>query len=133
MANEDGDLEAYRQANDDLRHFSNLRFNVLGAFVAINGGLFVFAVQKLKGTNEFSAIALYTAMVALAFLVLELRINTIAEFYAKKVDDLAEDLRMGSKACSAPKKSFLGASLAPLVMLVTYGGSIFMWLYALLR
>lgn len=130
MANTDCDLEAYRQANNDLRHFSVLRFNVLGAFVAISGGLFVFAVEKLKGKSDFAAIALFAVVLALAFMIFEFRINAIAEFYAAKVDGLAEELGMSPRACSAPKKAVLGAWLAPLVMLVAYGGSTIMWLYA---
>ena len=130
MANTDLDLEAYRQANNDLRHFGVLRFNVLGAFVAISGGLFVFAVQKLKETSDFSAIALFAVAIAVAFMLFEMRINAIAEFYARKVDGLAEELGMSPKACSAPPKSALGAWLAPLLMLVAYGGSALMWLYA---
>jgi Zn-dependent protease with chaperone function len=130
MGARDYELEAYSQANEDLRHFSTLRFSVLGAFVAISGGLFVFAVEKLKGTGDFSAIALFAVAIAVAFMVFELRINAIAEFYASKVDGLAEELGMSAKACSAPRKSFLGAWLAPFVMLVSYGGSVAMWLYA---
>jgi hypothetical protein len=130
MSNHDIDLEAYRQANADLRHYTGLRFTVLGAFVAISGGLFVLAGQKLQQTRDFSALALFAIALALAFGVLEWRINAVAEFYAAKVDALAEQLGMSRTASSAPQRSVLGKWLAPGVMFVIYGGSTMMWLYA---
>ena len=131
MANADYDLEAYRQANNDLRHFSLLRFSVLTAFVAISGGLFVLAVKgDIAKRSNFAAIALFAVSVAIAFMVLELRINAISEFYAGKVDDLAKELGMSPRACSAPPKAALGRWLAPLVMALAYGGAAIMWLSA---
>jgi hypothetical protein len=125
----DLELEAYRQASDDLRHYSSLRFTVLGAFVAISGGLFTLSVERIEDSHAFSAITMFNIVVAFVFAVFEWRINAIAEFYAKKIDILAEQLKMSQAACDAPSQSALGRWLAPLLMFLIYGGSVGMWLY----
>jgi len=80
----EADLEAYRQAN--LRHYSGLRFTVLGAFIAISGGLFTFAVGNPVGKPVSAALALFNVTVALACAAVEWRINKIAEFNAEKIE-----------------------------------------------
>ena len=52
MSSDDANLEAYRQANADLRHYSVLRFTILGSFAAISGGLFVFAGKSGAPENS---------------------------------------------------------------------------------
>jgi hypothetical protein len=123
------DLEAYQQANDDLRQYVTLRYTVLGAFAAISGTLLVFAVEKLKGTPALGTIAMFNVVVAIALGMFEWRYNAIAEFYANKVDMLAKELGMSPLACSAPPRSVFGKYLAPLLMFPIYGSSIVMWLY----
>jgi hypothetical protein len=128
MSSDDANLEAYRQANGDLRHYSILRFTILGSFAAISGGLFVFA-GKNAGPN-LPVLAIFATAMALVFGTLEWRINAISEFYAKKIDDLAKELGMSLTACGAPPKSALREWLMPGIMYVICGGSTIMWMYA---
>lgn len=131
MSDSSRDLEAYRQASEDLRHFSTMRLSVLGAFTAFSGGLFALAVEKLKYNHAaLSALSFFNVAVSIACAMLELRINDVAEFYAKKVDTLASQLGMGAVACSAPPKAAFGKWRGSLLTYVVYAGSIAMWLYA---
>lgn len=123
------DLEAYKQANSDLRQYITLRFTVLGLFAGISGALVVLAVEKLKGTPALGTITLFNVIVAMALAGFEWRYNAIAEFYAGKIDALAKELGMSALACSAPPRSVFGKWLAPLLMFSIYGGAIVMWLY----
>ena len=124
----ENDLEAYRQANNNLRHYSGLRFSILGAFVAISLGLFPFAVDKVKGKPAFAVLAVFILILAIAFSLLEWRINVIAEACAKTVKNLTLELRMSEKASELPGKSFLGRWGASFVVFVTYLGCAMIWI-----
>ncbi len=127
-------LEAYSQANEDLRHFSALRLKALGTFTAILGGVFVFAVDHLKDhPRAVMALSVFSIMISISGIILEWRINQVAEFYADKVDDLAKELGMSAKACGAPEKTILGKWLGSIPGYLVYIGSSAMWLYAWLK
>ncbi len=103
---------------------------VPGAFVAISGGLFTLSVERIKDSHAFSAITMFNiASAAFVFAVFEWRINAIAEFYAKKIDIPAEQLKMSQAACDAPSQEALERWLAPLLMFLIYGNSMVMWLH----
>jgi hypothetical protein len=126
-------LEAYGQANEDLRHYGNLRFKVFGAFTAITGGLFALVIEHRDESHvSLVALACFNVAISLVGILLEWRINEVAEFYAKKVDTLAKELGMSSTACSFPPKTALGKWLGSIPTYVVYFGSIIMWVHLLL-
>jgi len=124
----DCDLEAYRQANNNLRHYSGLRFSILGAFVAISLGLFPFAVEKVKGRPAFAALALFILGLAIVFSLLEWRINVIADSCARTVEDLAVAMQMTKETSMLLTKSFLRRWGASFVVFTTYLGCAAMWI-----
>ena len=134
MSINEAELEAYRQANEELRFFSGMRYSVLGAFTAISGGLFVVASEHLEHHRPaFLTLALFNCGVSLACTVLEWRINDVAEFYANKVDDLARHMGLSPVACSAPSRTALGKFFGLILPYVVYFGSAIMWVYATLE
>jgi hypothetical protein len=130
MPDKDTELEAYRQTNEALRHYSGLRFTVLGAFIAISGGLFALSVEKLKESGVFPPLALFAMALSVACALVEWRINAVAEFYAGKINSLSRALQMSDAAAARPPKTVFTRWVTPGVMLLIYGGSLAMWLYA---
>ena len=130
MSNKDADLEAYKQAFESLRHYGSLRFTVLTVYIFIAGGLFTMALRvDERATLQFVFPLVAGIVIALAFLLTELRINQILAFYAKKIEDLGEVLEMSPKAAEIPPRSRLYRATQVLTLII-YGGSILMWFIA---
>ena len=129
MPNRDADLEAYKQAFESLRHYGSLRFTVLTVYIFIAGGLFAMALRVEVTTLQFVFPCIAGVVIAVAFLLTELRINEILAFYAKKINDLGEPLGMSSEGAAIPPRSRIYRS-TQVLMLIIYGGSILMWLIA---
>jgi hypothetical protein len=128
---EDVNIEAYRQAFETLRHYGNLRFAVLTAFIAISGGLFAIALKKPREDKArfwFPCIA--GVVIALAFTFLEWRINQLMTFFADKSFELATQLKMSAAAAEKPPTTAASYLSGLVAMETVYIGSIIMWIVA---
>jgi hypothetical protein len=127
----DNELEAYRQAFESLRHFSNLRFAMVTVFVTITGGLFYLAfgrARRLKHGFLFTCVA--GVIIAVAFGILEQRTNEILEFYANKTVELGKQLQMTDLAVSRPSRATRAARLAEYALPLVYFGTMALWVAA---
>ncbi len=77
------EITQYEEACELLRHHSGLRLRQLAVFVAINGGL-LFGLFRLGGSGPQMQLYGFVALgliAALAFIILELRLNTYLDHY----------------------------------------------------
>jgi hypothetical protein len=131
MIVENVDVEAYIQALETYRHYANLRFAALTAFIAMTGGLFVIA---LKTTREdrirfwFPCIA--GIVIALAFAGSEWRLNQLMAFSVNKADALAKELKMSAVAQQIPEPTVASYVSGPVMTQTVYLGSFVMWIIA---
>jgi hypothetical protein len=130
LVKNEANLEAYRQAFETLRHYGNLRFTMLTAFVVISGALFTTALQAKQLTIRFVFPSIAGIVIAIVFGLNEWRINTILDFYAKKIVALGKDLEMTPEAYKRPKQTAFWKWITPVMVLVIYAGSIVMWIAA---
>ena len=77
----------FEQACELLRHHSNLRFRQLAVFVAINGGLFfgLFRMGDSLAIWQLVAFAMLGIVAAIAFAILEVRLNFYLDHYRRVV------------------------------------------------
>ncbi len=90
-------LEAYKQANEDHRHYGRLRWMQLTAFIALSVSLFAFAFNSQIFTGPGFYMALLGGIV-LSFLfgIIEWRINRALERYVVEIRDIEDMLRLVS-------------------------------------
>lgn len=130
MSERDSYLEAYRQAFENIRHYSSLRFSLLTAFVVISSGLFTIALQAKELTLQFFFPFIAGLVIAVAFGINELRINKILEFSADRAVELAGYLEI--KTDTRPPRNAFWKWCTPVLVLTIYAGSILMWIGALI-
>jgi hypothetical protein len=130
----EANLEAYRQAFQTVRHFSQLRFAVLAVFASLTTGL--VAIASGRGSAVVNAPGVIPnvlgMLLALVFGITEWRMNEIMEFYAAKIVALGTILELSSEAASLPPKSMFWRRSDPALTLLVYAAAVIVWIAAAL-
>jgi hypothetical protein len=125
------DLEAYKQVNEDLRHYSKLRMTYLAIFLAISGALFDTALKEHGPPIKFGFSSVAGIVIAFVFAFVEHRINTGLEFFRRQNQDLGKHLGMSKIALRWPPRTRLQEWAAPIQMMTIYVGAILLWIVAI--
>ncbi len=124
-------LEAYKQANEDHRHYGKLRWTILTVFLAVAIPLFTVALNKdVLHSNVFWFPFTGGILIAIVFSVSEWRINTALEFLREVVKRLEADLGLPQSSPSNRKREWLRKWLASTLVWTIYVGSIVLWIAA---
>ena len=133
--NKDHEIEAYHEACQLFRHYATIRFAILTAFIAITGGLLVFAFPS-EAASPRAGFRFYFAsasgiVIAVLFGIYEIRNDQLMRFFAKKMHDIAAHLDVSAEAKQRPPviPFFTEFGGRPL-MLTVYGAAIAFWLVA---
>jgi hypothetical protein len=130
-------LEAYRQAFETYRHFANLRFVALTAFIAITGGLFAVALKNTSVDTDsrddrarFKFLMVAGLAIAANFWARDWRIDQLMKDFIQMAFALAADLNMSDTAKTIPPKTIASYISVVEVTWMVYAGSIVAWVVA---
>lgn len=123
--------EAYSQACNMIRHYSNLRFAMTTVFIAITGGLMVLAFggDSNLPARTFGLIRIGGVIIAVIFGIAEIRVAKLVEFYRQCMEQFE-----GSSGVllqlSNPPAILIWKWLASALMLGLNLLAIIFWLFA---
>ena len=131
----EANLEAYRQAFQTVRHFSQLRFAVLAVFVTLTTGLVAITSGRGPAVANTPVVipSISGILIAVVFGISEWRMNEIMEFYAAKIAALGTILELSPEAASLPPKSSFWRRSDPTLTLLIYAAAVFVWIASLIR
>ena len=118
----------YTEVNNNLRHYSNLRFAQLTIFLALTGGLIAITFSKdisNKLKTLFEATGIF---ISLMFLLIEESATHKWKSFKKRGIELEKDLEF-SQLINFPSSGLFSATAATRML---YAGVIFFWLIALI-
>ena len=135
---EDPNIEAYRQAFETYRHFANLRFAALTAFLAITGGLFAIALrdtgENARNTRDdrarFKFLMLAGIAIAATFWARDWRVDQLMKDFILMAFALAADLKMTETAKRIPPPTIASYISWVDIWWMVYAGSIVAWVVA---
>jgi hypothetical protein len=121
-------LEAYKQICENLRHYGNLRFNILTAFTVLSGALFTIALGPGRTSRPaFLYPCAGGIIIAVVFGLLEWRINRGLEGFADAGELWEKELKIHHHKGPLLRRSCFSKMLMPLMMVSIYIGAIVMW------
>ncbi len=133
-------LDAYKASFDMMRHYSNLRFTVLTAFVGISTVLFTLAIKSVatgstdqrSGGSSPDLFPLKISMIAGVFIAVifgfaEWRIGELFEFYSASAASLGKELKLAEEFYGRPSRAYIWRWSITGLFILIYGGSIALW------
>ena len=130
----DATLEAYKASFEMMRHYSNLRFTVLAAFVGISTVLFTLAIKSVStgspGQPDLFPVKISMTAgiwIAIIFAFAEWRIGELFEFYSASAASLGEELKLKEAFYGRPSCACFWRWFITSLFLSIYLGSIELW------
>jgi hypothetical protein len=137
MSEDKGSLEhlrlEYSEANNNLRHYSNLRFAVLTVFFAVLGGVVAvgFGIVEIKSPTSEN-IVLWARIAGLIFTIVFFSLEVVCHLnlrhfqnVARELEDLLGYHQFKTRKFRFPKPFYFTWGM--------YGALIIFWLFCILR
>jgi|SRR5205085_283065 len=138
MSEDKGSLEnlrlEYSEANNNRRHYSNLRFAVLTVFFAVLGGVasVAFGFVEIKSPSSLN-IARWARIAGFIFTAIFFYIEILCELNLRYFGRVAKDLEESLGYHQFRNRKFRYVPKTPYIMWGMYTLIILFWLYSIFR
>lgn len=131
-------IAAFEQAMELFRHYGNLRFTVVAAFVGLSTAIFALAYKSAEGFGPrrvYPLPCLAGMLISVVFFLAEMRIEHKLQLAWDTAKAVGEKLGMAQIAITDPPQTALWSWIAMLAMWSIYISSFGLWIatWCLLR